>query len=326
MNPLYPLKFSPIFKEKIWGGQKINTILGKKIDASINCGESWEISAVEGNVSVVEEGGLKGWSLTALIKQYKDQLVGKKVYAMHGDEFPLLIKFLDANEDLSIQVHPNDELASVLTNASGKTEMWYVIQADEGAKINLGFNKTITEEEYLYHLNQNTLDQLLNYEYVLAGDALYIPGRKVHYIGKGCCIAEIQQTSDTTYRIYDFDRVDSEGNKRALHTEEALKCIDFNAHTDHILHYSREKNSTHNLVHCIYFTTNIISIDKPLTLDYTAKDSFVILICVEGNVTLKYNEKEEIVINTGDTYLIPNNLKILALDSANATLLEVYIN
>ena len=224
---MYPLLFKTIFKDKIWGGEKIHTILGKDFSPLPNCGETWEISGVKGTISEVKDGALAGKDLVSLINEYKGKLVGEKVYKQFGNEFPLLIKFIDANDDLSIQVHPGDQLAKERHDSFGKTEMWYILQADEGAKLNAGFNNEINEAIYLEHLKKNTLDEILNFEKVKAGDVFFLPAGRVHYIGKGVCLAEIQQTSDITYRIYDFDRKDDKGNTRELHTEQALAAIDY---------------------------------------------------------------------------------------------------
>ena len=244
---LKPLKFRTIFKDKIWGGNKIKTILNKDFSPLPNCGETWEISGVEGNVSVVAEGEYAGKSLVELIDKYTDKLIGKKLYKKFHDQFPLLIKFIDANDDLSIQVHPDDKLARKRHNSFGKTEMWYVIQADPGAKLNAGFNRKVDKETYLHHLQNNTLEEILNFEEVRAGDVFFLPAGRVHYIGKGICLAEIQQTSDITYRIYDFDRRDDKGNLRELHTDLALDAIDFNFYENYKTRYTPKKNEIINL-------------------------------------------------------------------------------
>jgi mannose-6-phosphate isomerase len=259
---LYPLIFKTQFKDKIWGGNKIKTVLGKDFSPLPNCGETWEISGVKGNISEVAQGELKGKNLVELIGEYKSELVGKKVFEKFGTEFPLLIKFIDANDDLSIQVHPDDVLAKKRHNSFGKTEMWYVFGADKGAKLNSGFKKTIDKETYLKHLNAKSLDQILNYEDVNVGDVYFLPAGRVHYIGKGICLAEIQQTSDITYRIYDFDRKDDNGNLRELHTDEAVDAIDYKAYPDYKTKYEVRKNEASKLVECQYFRTNLLDLDK----------------------------------------------------------------
>ena len=232
MIPLYPLRFKPIFKEKIWGGRKLHDVLGKDCAEIPHCGESWELSAVQGNVSIVADGPLKGKRLDHLINEYRSALVGKDVYAAYKEEFPLLIKFLDAREDLSIQVHPNDELALQRHQQLGKTEMWYVIQADQDATLITGFNRTINREIFSSMMDEGRIEDILNREKVAEGDVFFIPAGRIHTIGKGILLAEIQQTSDVTYRIYDFNRTDESGKQRDLHLKEALDALDY-MHYDH---------------------------------------------------------------------------------------------
>lgn len=322
---LYPLKFKTIFKDKIWGGEKIRTVLKKDFSPLKNCGETWEISGVAGNISEVESGSLAGKSLTELIGEYKGDLVGQKVYAQSGTEFPLLVKFIDANEDLSIQVHPDDALAQKRHNSLGKTEMWYIIQADAGAKLISGFNQEITKESYLQHLTDNKLAAILNEETVFAGDVFFLPAGRVHTIGKGLLLAEIQQSSDITYRIYDFDRVDDAGNKRQLHTEEALDAIDYAYYPEYKTAYKSQKNELVQVVNSNYFTTNILDINQPLTRNYGNFDSFVILVCLEGEATLRYNSGE-IYVRAGDSILVPAKLKeVTLLPQPDFKALESYI-
>jgi mannose-6-phosphate isomerase len=322
---MYPLLFKTIFKDKIWGGEKIKTILGKDFSPLPNCGETWEISGVLGNISVVREGEWAGKDLVSLIDEYKEKLVGEKVYKKFGNEFPLLIKFIDANDDLSIQVHPDDELAKKRHNSFGKTEMWYILQADKGARLNSGFNKQIDEATYLEHLNNNTLDEILNFETVQAGDVFFLPAGRVHYIGKGVCLAEIQQTSDITYRIYDFDRIDDKGNKRDLHTDQALAAIDYKFYGEYKISYSPKKNEASPLVSCPYFTTNILLLDTPVQRNYDQLDSFVIYICTEGEAALNYG-KASMKIKKGDSILLPAVFKSVTLEpNGNAKVLEVYV-
>lgn len=327
MENLYPIKFNPIYKDKIWGGQKLKTILKKDFGRLPNCGESWEISGVKGNESIVSSGALSGKNLPDLINTYKGRLVGENIYKKYGKEFPLLIKFLDANEDLSIQVHPDDEVAKKRHNSFGKTEMWYVFQADEGAKLITGFNKTIDKQEYLSHLKNGKLSEILNQEEVSAGDVFYIPAGRVHTIGKGICIAEIQQTSDVTYRIYDFDRTDDKGIKRELHTEEALDVLDFSYRSDYRTTYSEKINIPVNLVSCPYFNTNKLILKDTIERDYSKVDSFVIYICYEGSFTITHNKSEAVKVKTGETILIPAELKHLKLSTdEGAGILEVSVD
>ena len=321
---LYPLKFKTIFKDKIWGGQKINTYLGKDFSPLPNCGETWEISGVKSDVSVVENGDLAGQSLASLLETHKADLVGKKIYEKFGNEFPLLVKFIDANDDLSIQVHPNDELAKKRHNSFGKTEMWYVIQADEGASLIAGFNQKVNEDIYLEKLNSGRLNDILNKEEVEAGDVFFLPAGRVHTIGKGLLIAEIQQTSDITYRIYDFDRVDDKGNKRELHTEEALAALDYEVYPEYKSVYEKKLNEPVHVVSCPYFSTNILEFNQTVTRDYSF-DSFVIHVCVQGSYTLKYGN-ESLLVKLGDCILIPASIDKVSLDTQTGfKILETYI-
>lgn len=325
MSELYPIKFKTQFKDKIWGGNKIKTILGKDFSPLPNCGETWEISGVKGNISEVENGFLKGTDLVSLIYKYKEKLVGNTVFEKFGNEFPLLIKFLDANDDLSIQVHPDDKLAKERHNSFGKTEMWYVFQADSGAKLNTGFSKKTSKEEYVKHLNANTLDKILNFENVEVGDVYFLPAGRVHYIGKGICLAEIQQTSDITYRIFDFDRKDDKGNLRELHTDLALDAIDYNFYPEYKSNYKKSKNEAVNLVTCPYFETNLIDANNEIFRNYEAIDSFVIYICVDGEANI-LAENSILNIKKGETVLLPAELKNTQIKPIESVkLLEVWV-
>ena len=318
------LKFEPILKEKIWGGEKLMKVLSKKSDKT-DVGESWEISDVPGDTSVVSNGHLKGTDLKQLIADYKSDLVGAKIYQVFGENFPLLIKFIDAKEALSIQLHPNDELAQKRHNSFGKTEMWYVMQADKKANLIVGFKKEVTLDEYLENLKNNTLLDILNVDTVAEGDVYFIPTGRVHAIGAGVLLAEIQQTSDITYRIYDWDRKDAEGNSRDLHTEEALNAIDYHVLDSYKTTYQKKENIASKVVSCPYFTTNILPVKNSVSVNHTDKDSFVIYMCVKGSVTFKYNEVEE-VLNFGETLLVPACIKEFLIDSEEySELLEIYI-
>lgn len=324
MNELYPLKFKPVLQERIWGGSKLKTLFNKEGKCT-NCGESWELSAVEGDISVVSNGFLKGNDLAELVEIYMGDLVGDSVYDRFGLEFPLLIKFIDANDDLSIQVHPDDELAMERHESYGKTEMWVVMQAEKGAQLISGFNKKVTKNEYLNHLHNKTLKSILNSEPVKEDDVFFIPAGRVHAIGAGILLAEIQQTSDITYRIYDWDRVDASGKPRELHTDLALDAIDYNHYSDYKTKYELIPNKTVNIADCPYFTTNILSFDKPLEKDYTLIDSFVIYICLSGKFQIKTEGGTE-TMKAGETVLIPAALKNLNfIPEEQSKILEVYI-
>jgi len=322
---LYPLKFKTIFKDKIWGGQKIKTYLHKDFGNLPNCGETWEISGVKSDVSIVDGGALNGESLADLLEQYGADLVGEKVYKHFGNIFPLLVKFIDANEDLSIQVHPNDELAKKRHNSFGKTEMWYIIESDPGSTLIAGFNKELTQEEYLEKFNSGHLMDILNRETANEGDVFFLPAGRVHTIGAGLLLAEIQQTSDITYRIYDFDRVDANGNKRELHTEEALAAIDYKYYGNYKTKYTPEKNETVELVSCPYFTTNVLDATESTNKDYSNLDSFVIHVCLAGAYTIKYNG-ETYPVKMGECILLPKTIDKIELETTGGfKILESFI-
>ncbi len=326
MSGLYPIKFKPIFHDKIWGGNRMRTILNKDYGSLPNCGESWELSGVEGNISVVSNGFLAGNDLNEIIEIYMGDLVGDKIYEKFGNEFPLLIKFIDAQDDLSIQVHPNDKLSKERHNAYGKTEMWYVVGTEEGALINSGFGQEVTREKYLEYFEAGKLTDLLHYDKAEVGDVFFIPAGRVHAIGKGCLVAEIQQTSDVTYRIYDYDRKDDEGNLRELHTDLALDAIDFSYASEYKAKYSIEKNESSQIVNCPYFTTNIVEFDKELDKDYIELDSFVIYMTMEGSFDIVWEEGSE-TVEMGETVLVPASLESVQLKpkSDSVKILEVYI-
>ena len=325
MSELYPLKFKAIFKDKIWGGQKIKTVLNKDFGDLPNCGETWEISGVKGNISVVNEGPFKGENLQNLLKKYKDELVGISVYNKFGDEFPLLVKFIDANDDLSVQVHPNDELAMKRHKSFGKTEMWYIFQADEDATLNSGFNRPLTKEQYQEYFDKGELMDILNIEKVKNDDVYFLPAGRVHYIGKGCLLAEIQQTSDVTYRMYDFDRTDDAGNKRELHTAESLEAIDFSFYKNYRTEYEDKENEIVDLVSCEYFTTNKLYYNTPVVRDHSALDSFVIYVCMEGSLTLEF-DNGIVDMQKGEGVLVPASISKLTLSpKGEFKLLESYI-
>jgi mannose-6-phosphate isomerase len=324
-HQLYPLKFEPICLEKIWGGNRLKTLLGKNYDLK-NCGESWEISGFEDKVSVVSNGFLKGNDLIELVEIYMGDLVGDKVYERFGLEFPLLIKFIDAQEDLSIQVHPNDELAKERHNAFGKTEMWFVVDATDGALINSGFNQPVDREKYLEYFKNGNLTDLLKYDKANVGDVFFIPAGRVHAICRGSMVTEIQQTSDMTYRIFDYNRKDDYGKERELHTDLALDAIDFSFLEEYKTKYHTEINKSTEIVSCKYFTTNILEFDRTIEKDYFKLDSFVIYITLEGDFEIE-SEEETVKVRKGETILIPamiNSVKLIP-QNGKVKLLEVYI-
>lgn len=326
MSALYPIKFTPIFHEKIWGGNRMRTILNKDYGDLPNCGESWELSGVEGNISVASNGMLAGNNLNELVEIYMGDLVGDKVYEKFGQEFPLLIKFIDAQDDLSIQVHPDDKLSKERHNAYGKTEMWYLAGTENGALINSGFNQEMSRQKYLEYFNAGKLTDLLHYDEAEVGDVYFIPAGRVHAIGKGCLVAEIQQTSDVTYRIYDYNRKDDQGNERELHTDLALDAIDFSYAKEYKTKYEVETNKSVKLVSCPYFTTNILEFKGEVEKDYNEIDSFVIYMTMEGSFDIVSEAGTE-TIEMGETVLVPASLESIQLKarSASVKIMEVYI-
>ena len=306
---MYPLKFKPYLRTMVWGGEKIAPFKGIYTTRN-RIGESWEISAVEGHVSVVDNGPLAGKSLTEVMEDYGPELVGKKVFAKTGTEFPLLIKFIDAKDNLSVQVHPDDEMAGrIRQGLKGKTEMWYVVGADKGAHLLSGLTQEITPEEYEEKVGDNTITDVLASHEIHPGDVFFLPAGRIHAIGAGAFVAEIQQTSDITYRIYDYGRLGLDGKPRELHVEQAKQAIDYTVYPDYKTEYSPVKNAETPLVECKYFTTSLFDLDKPVSKNLSALDSFVVVMCVAGKGVLVDNEGDgsvhKIEIRQGETVLIP---------------------
>lgn len=305
-------KFEPILKSTLWGGEKI--VPFKRISsAQTSVGESWELSGVKGDESVVAEGPEAGTTLPGLIDRHGAQLLGKANFERFGREFPLLVKFIDARQDLSIQVHPNDALAWERHRSKGKTEMWYVIDADAGARLRSGFAKKVTPEQYEASVADNTITDLLQEYEINRGDLFFLPAGRVHSIGAGAFIAEIQQTSDITYRIYDFNRRDAQGNTRELHTEQAKGAIDYTVLPDYRTQYEQAVNREVELVSCPYFSTSLCELTEPLTLDLSALDSFVVAICVAGSGTLTDDSGRTLPVHEGETVLVPASVRSLRM-------------
>ena len=304
-------KFTPLLKSMIWGGNRIASYKGIAVDRS-DIGESWELSGVKGDESVVAEGEYAGMTLPELIGQLKGELVGHAVYERHGTEFPLLVKFIDARQDLSIQVHPNDVLARMRHGKNGKTEMWYVVAADRGAHLKSGFSEQLTPAEYERKVADHTLtDALCDYS-VAAGDLFFLPAGRVHAICAGTFVAEIQQTSDVTYRIYDYGRTGADGKPRELHTELAKDAIDYTVLPDYRTHYEPAQDTRVERVSCPYFTTSLYDLTRPETLDLASLDSFVVAICIEGRGTLTDDSGAAVPVHQGETVLIPASARSLA--------------
>ncbi len=306
-------KFEPILKSLIWGGEKIAPYKGIATDRH-QIGESWELSGVAGSESTVAEGADKGMKLSELLARDGAKLIGKANYECFGNEFPLLIKFIDARQDLSIQVHPNDALAWERHRSKGKTEMWYVVAADEGAHLKSGFAKRVTPEEYEASVADNTITDLLADYKIRPGEVYFLPAGRVHAIGAGSFVAEIQQTSNITYRIYDYGRPGADGKPRELHTEQAKAAIDYTVLPDYRTPYERRMNRAVELVSCPYFTTDLLELDRPQKLDLSARDSFLVVICTEGEGTLTDDQGCTMPVHRGQTVLVPATAASLQID------------
>jgi len=326
MAELYPLRFEPILKEKIWGGSTLVAKYGKTGEGLKNVGESWELSAVSGNLSVVSNGFLAGNNIQEIIEVYMGDLVGDPIYERFGIEFPLLIKLIEAREDLSVQVHPGNELAKERHDAYGKTEMWYILESERGARIFTGFSKPVSKEEYINALKNNTIQDLLNVETAERGDAFYTPAGRIHAIGAGVVLAEIQQTSDITYRIYDWGRTAKKGAIRELHTGLALDAINFSAYGKSKIRKDLRNNKSENLVKCEFFDINIIHLDNLFERDYNLIDSFIIYICTEGSFLIRWENNSE-TVSMGETILLPAMIRDIILEpQPHAMLLEIYVS
>ena len=316
-------KFEPLLKQTIWGGNKI--VAFKHIQSDMeNVGESWEVSGVPGDESVVDNGECKGKTLNEVLAEMKQKLVGEENYKRFGDRFPLLIKFIDARQDLSIQVHPDDDTAHRQGKAMGKTEMWYVMDSDEDASLKVGLKKKITPEEYARMVEDDTIcDALGNYK-VKSGDCFFIPAGRIHAICSGSFIAEIQQTSDVTYRIYDYKRKDKNGNYRELHTKEAAEAIDYTVLDDYRTEYTPVKNEATQLVSCPLFTTAVYDLTEPMTLDYSELDSFVILIALKGEGSILTSSGNSYSFREGESILLPATTEMVKVEG-NIKFLETFV-
>ncbi len=322
MNSLdYPIKFQPILKEKVWGGTKLMKLLKKDSFAS-NVGESWEISGVENDISIVANGVLKGQSLSNLVENYKETLMGHHVYQQFENIFPLLFKFIDAKEALSVQLHPDDLLAKKRHNSFGKTEMWYIVQNDNHAELIIGFNKKISKNKLVDHIEKGTIESILHHQKIKKGDAFYITPGLVHAIGAGTLLAEIQQTSDVTYRIYDWNRPDTNGQLRELHNDLAIDAIDFESNTNK--RFICSKGSDESLVTSPYFSASVFNTKDTPIRNLSKIDSFVVYMCVEGNTIISINNNSEKFL-MGETVLIPANAKAVHFQEDSAKVLEVFV-
>ncbi len=326
MSELYPLKFEPILKEKVWGGDALAKLYGKSSGGVKKIGESWEISAVSDNLSVVSNGFLAGNNIEELIEIYMGDITGDSVYKKFGNELPLLIKLIEAREDLSVQVHPGNILAKERHKAYGKTEMWYILESELNARIYTGFKEPVSRELYSDALSKGQIADLLNVENVLPGDTFFTPAGRIHAIGAGTVLAEIQQTSDITYRIFDWNRKNTDGERRELHTDLALDAIDFSAAGRNKISNIPVLNKTENLVTCEFFTTNRIKFNQPFKKNYYLIDSFVVYLCTEGKFAIRWDDSRE-EVSRGETIFLPAWIKEWIIEPVQeSTLLEIYVS
>ena len=325
IQKLYPLTFEPLLKEIIWGGQDIRPFKGLEANEQ-KIGESWEISHVDDNYSVVAEGELKGQNLDELLKTYGARLVGESVLKRFPERFPLLIKFIDAQQHLSIQVHPDDTLGMARHNSFGKTEMWYVVKASPEAKLYSGFSQQSSPEDYVKRIAEGTIMEVMQEYKVKEGDVFFLPAGRVHAIGAGCFVAEIQQTSNITYRIYDYDRRDAQGNTRELHTELAKDAIDYTLHDSYRTDYTPALNEPTHLVKCQYFETNLLDLTEEQVRDWSQLDSFVIYIVMSGALTLTDETSYSLELKQGQSVLVPAECQSIKLSpKGSCKLMETFI-
>jgi len=326
MKSLYPLKFEPILQEKVWGGNRLKVLLNKDINSDQKIGESWELSAIQGYLSVVKNGFLAGNSIQDVVEIYMGDLVGDRIFFKYGIEFPLLFKFIDANDNLSIQVHPDNDTAKFRHYAYGKTEMWYVVDAEPEAQLIVGFNKNITKEEFIKRLEDESFIDYLNFEKIQKGDVFYIPPGRVHALLKGVTVAEIQQTSDITYRIFDWNRPGLDGKPRELHADLALDVIDFSNRNSYKTKYPRIPDFRNPLVENPYFTTNLIEFESPIDFDYSKIESFVVYMCIEGHFKIEYGQENSVDVQKGELVLLPAEFEnVFLIPSEKTAVLETYI-
>lgn len=323
---LYPFKFSPIFKHKVWGGSRLTTMAG--LEPQDGVGENWILSAHDDDDSLIINGFLADNTLEELIEVYMDELVGEKVFEQYRNNFPLLFKLIDAQDDLSIQVHPNDEIARKNHGEknNGKAEMWYVMKAEPGAKLVVGFKKNINRQEYTNAVNDGTIAELLQWVEVKPGDVVFIPPGRVHAIGKGILLAEIQQSSDITYRIHDYNRLDKDGRLRPLHIKEAQEVVVLEAVQQPIINYKSIPNEATTLVECEHFVTNLLSVKSDMRRTYHQLDSFVVLLCVQGEAKIT-THSQTYTLTQGELLFIPSTLTEIEINTTdeNTKILETYL-
>lgn len=341
MTPLYPLLFADNFHAIVWGGNRLKPMKNLPADNE-PVGESWEISAVEGSRSVVKNGPLKGRDLASLTEEYGALMLGEAVQEKYGNVFPLLIKFIDAAQDLSIQVHPDDDLARTRHSKFGKTEMWYIMKAEPGAKLYAGFKSPISKYEYEKRIEDGSICEVLQAHDVQAGDVFYIPAGRVHAICGGILLAEIQQSSDVTYRIFDYNRMGLDGKPRQLHTEWAKDALDYQVYPDYRTHYVHQINKPVPIIMSKYFVVKLLEVNRAFHRKLYKYDSFIIYMCLEGNCTIRIRsargfgdqmpdaELQEVRLTEGNSCLIPAGVADFDVsphnDNGITRLLEAYID
>lgn len=307
MSPLYPLTFQPIFKERIWGGRRLQTIYKKPLPDGVPIGESWEISDRPGDENIIANGEFTGKSIRWLMERFEKDILGAAKSA--GGRFPLLIKILDAAEDLSLQVHPPARVAAQL-GGEPKTEMWYVAYAEPGSVIYAGLNPGVTREELELRIKDGSLSQCLRKITVEQGDAIFIPSGRVHGLGKGIVIFEIQQNSDTTYRVFDWNRIGLDGKPRELHIQEALKSIDFQDYSAQLIKSKYSQSHTFKvrfLVDDPLFRVNSCKVKRGIRFKLSSETAHIVGV-LKGTLGVSYNEME-IELTDGQFCLLPAVLK-----------------
>lgn len=325
---MYPIKFKPILKQHIWGGEALLDMKkGQRlrVDKSKVYGESWDVSGIDGNISVISNGFFKGNNLQEAIEVYMSELVGEGVFEQYGIEFPLLLKTLHCKDRTSVQVHPDDNLAAERHDSCGKTEMWYIVDTEPDALLYIGFKeKGITREQYIEAVASGTIADIINPVSVKAGDAFLIPSGTVHSISGGVTLIEIQQPVDLTYRIFDWNRVDSNGKSRELHTAYAVDAIDFSSTAANCKRdYTARINEATEVASCDYFTCNILKVEGTAERNLSSLDSFVLYYCTEGNAEIITDDGTE-AITRGEVVLIPADSNEISI-KGSATLLEYYV-
>ena len=316
-------KFTPLLNQAIWGGDKI--IAFKRLNVQMeNVGESWEISGLKDNETVVCGGPDEGKSINLLVREQRERLVGHDNYQRFGNEFPLLIKFIDACKDLSIQVHPDNETAQRHGHQRGKTEMWYALKPTPGAQLYNGLRQQLTPETYRQMVADNTITDALARYRVHEGDVFFIPAGRIHSIGAGCFMAEVQQTCDLTYRIYDYNRRDCDGNLRQLHTDKAAESIDYTVHDNYRTYYEPMQDEGVQLITCPYLSTAVYDLNDPMTIDYSELDSFVIFVGLQGSCELTDDSGHTVSFREGETVLLPATTKTVKVDGT-IKFLETYV-